>query len=45
LLGSANADAQKASATAALTHRNDQLHKPDGFVTVDISEVSDLSHD
>jgi hypothetical protein len=34
LLGAAKADAQKTTATAAVTHRIDQPHKPFGFVTV-----------
>jgi hypothetical protein len=38
-VGAAKADAQKTTATAAVTHRIDQPHKPLGFVTVVMLEA------
>ncbi len=43
LLGAAKADAQTASEIAIVAHRNDQPHKPPGFVTVVISQESAFS--
>jgi hypothetical protein len=38
LLGAAKADAQNATEIATVAHRIDQPHKPNGFVTVVISQ-------
>jgi len=40
LLGAAKADAQNATEIATIAHRTDQPHKPNGFVTVVITQDS-----